>query len=365
MLRTVRRVTLVCCSRRLAGQRQPRLRPTSRSAAPGRGVQSRRSRSATRPAPACWSSAASTATRPPGFRSPAHLSGWHRATIEWGAARSGGRRAWRGHERAPVRSGRFLAGLLWLFMLATAASAEALNPQVAGLQVALRSHGLYRGPIDAIAGAGTLSALVRFQRQVGIVPHGIAGPRTRTALGSLGQPLYGTRMLRRGMVGWDVSALQFLLARDGFSPRRDQRPVRCADRGGACPFPALRRPDSGRDPRPADGQGPAHAHVRRFDPSPASRLRSTSFAPVTRSRRSPSTTTCRSRNWRGRITSIPPRSSLPAPSCACRFRHTKPRRCIGRCRRESAGAGADRLLGHVLSRRPAARARSGLDGVRL
>jgi soluble lytic murein transglycosylase-like protein len=44
---------------------------------------------------------------------------------------------------------------------------------------------------------------------------GKAGRATRRALGPLGRPLFGKRTLRRGSFGWDVSVLQFLLARRG------------------------------------------------------------------------------------------------------------------------------------------------------
>jgi Transglycosylase SLT domain/Putative peptidoglycan binding domain/LysM domain len=118
-----------------------------------------------------------------------------------------------------MRRGAVLSGLLCLLAPAAAAPA-APNPQLAGLQVALRSRGLYHGRIDAVAGPATRDAVVRFQRQAGLVPDGVAGPRTRAALGPLGRPLFGTRMLHRGMVGWDVSVLQFLLVRRGFSPGR-------------------------------------------------------------------------------------------------------------------------------------------------
>jgi soluble lytic murein transglycosylase-like protein len=101
-------------------------------------------------------------------------------------------------------------------VLAAAPSAAALtNAQIPGLQVALRAKGLYRGPIDGIAGPGTAEAVRAFQRRAGIVVDGIAGVQTRTALGPLGRPLYGRRMLVRGRVGWDVSVLQFLLRRKG------------------------------------------------------------------------------------------------------------------------------------------------------
>jgi peptidoglycan hydrolase-like protein with peptidoglycan-binding domain len=102
-----------------------------------------------------------------------------------------------------------------LAALTPAGVAHAGNPQIAGLQVALRAYGLYRGPIDAIAGPGTVSATKAFQRRKGLVADGRAGPLTRRALGPLGLPLFGRRTLRRGMLGWDVSVLQFMLARRG------------------------------------------------------------------------------------------------------------------------------------------------------
>ena len=99
--------------------------------------------------------------------------------------------------------------------LALAAPAAAANPQTAGLQVALRAYGFYLGPIDGISGQGTASAIRAFQRSSRLPVDGIPGQATRNALGRLGKPFYGERTLRRGRVGWDVSVLQFLLARHG------------------------------------------------------------------------------------------------------------------------------------------------------
>jgi len=113
-------------------------------------------------------------------------------------------------------TGKLVAlGAASLAALALAADAHTSNPQIAGLQVALRAHGLYRGPIDSIAGPQTVRATRAFQRRSGLSADGLAGPRTRKALGLLGEPLFGRRTLRRRMVGWDVSVLQFLLARHG------------------------------------------------------------------------------------------------------------------------------------------------------
>jgi peptidoglycan hydrolase-like protein with peptidoglycan-binding domain len=93
------------------------------------------------------------------------------------------------------------------------------NPQIPGLQVALREKGFYRGSIDGIAGPMTAQAVRAFQRKAHITVDGIAGPQTRRALGKLGRPLWGKRkMLARGMVGWDVSVLEFFLARRNLGP---------------------------------------------------------------------------------------------------------------------------------------------------
>jgi peptidoglycan hydrolase-like protein with peptidoglycan-binding domain len=94
-------------------------------------------------------------------------------------------------------------------------AAAATNAQIPGLQVALRAHGFYKGPIDGIAGPATARAVRAFQQRAGITVDGIAGIQTRTALGKLGRPLFGRRVIKRGRVGSDVSVLQFLLARKG------------------------------------------------------------------------------------------------------------------------------------------------------
>ena len=113
-------------------------------------------------------------------------------------------------------AGRLVAfGVATLAGLTLAAVAHAGNPQIAGLQVALRAYGLYHGPIDAIAGPQTVRGTKAFQRRVGLAADGRAGPATRRALGPLGAPVFGRRPLRRGLFGWDVSVLQFMLATRG------------------------------------------------------------------------------------------------------------------------------------------------------
>ena len=99
--------------------------------------------------------------------------------------------------------------------LALVPCSRAASPQVAGLQVALRAWGVYGGPIDAVAGAETRAAVRAFQQRAGLPVDGVAGRKTRVALGPLGRPLRGGRTLRLGVFGWDVSVLQFQLARAG------------------------------------------------------------------------------------------------------------------------------------------------------
>lgn len=99
-----------------------------------------------------------------------------------------------------------------------AAPAQAAgDPDVAALQVGLRAHGLYGGTVDGVLGPGTQEAVRRLQLKRGLAANGVPGPRTRSALGRFGRhaPL-GTRTLAVGARGWDVAALQFSLAWDGF-----------------------------------------------------------------------------------------------------------------------------------------------------
>ena len=119
-----------------------------------------------------------------------------------------------------MRSRTLLAGAVVAAALAVTPAALASggrNPQTAGLQVALRAEGLYRGPIDAISGPGTVAATRAFQRMQGLPVTGLADARTRAAMGPLGGPLFGARTLHHGAFGWDVAVLQFLLVRQGIN----------------------------------------------------------------------------------------------------------------------------------------------------
>src|SRR5262245_2992450 len=114
-----------------------------------------------------------------------------------------------------MRTRRILA--LVAAVLTTAAPAYGMgDPDVAALQVALYSRGIYDGTIDGERGPATTAAVVRFQRRHGLAADGVVGPRTRQALGRRGRPPFGSRVLSFGSIGWDVAALQFSLAWHGF-----------------------------------------------------------------------------------------------------------------------------------------------------
>jgi peptidoglycan hydrolase-like protein with peptidoglycan-binding domain len=101
--------------------------------------------------------------------------------------------------------------------LAPSADARGSNANVAALQVALRALHHYTGGIDGIPGRRTKRAIRRFQRSHHLHADGVAGPRTRKAMGRRGRPLLGRRIIHRGNHGWDVAATQFMLRRRGFA----------------------------------------------------------------------------------------------------------------------------------------------------
>jgi len=109
--------------------------------------------------------------------------------------------------------------LLALAALATAVPTAhaAGSAEGAALQVALRSAGVYAGSIDGVRGPGTAAGVRAVQRRAGLGADGVLGPATRRALGRAGRPPYGSRTMRLGHVGWDVSALQFRLGAHGFA----------------------------------------------------------------------------------------------------------------------------------------------------
>jgi len=115
-----------------------------------------------------------------------------------------------------ARSLRLTLVLLVLAALLPSPAVASRDAGVAALQVALRVRGLYAGSVDGLKGPLTSAATKRFQRRAGLAPSGLAGTNTREALGRYGRHVLGSRLLARGARGWDVSALQFLLAWHGF-----------------------------------------------------------------------------------------------------------------------------------------------------
>jgi hypothetical protein len=103
-------------------------------------------------------------------------------------------------------------GLAWAASPARAAG----RPAVAALQVTLRHHHVYRGPVDGVIDPATKAAVMQFQRRHGLRPDGVVGPQTRRAFGRFARHVLGSRRLAPGMKGWDVAELQFALAWHGF-----------------------------------------------------------------------------------------------------------------------------------------------------
>src|SRR2546423_9883198 len=116
----------------------------------------------------------------------------------------------------PLRR-HLLVPLLLAAALAAAPVAHAAGrPAVAALQVTLRHHHVYKGPVDGVPGPSTTAAVARFQRRHGLAPDGVVGAATRRAFGRFASHPFGSRALTPGMSGWDVAALQFALAWHGF-----------------------------------------------------------------------------------------------------------------------------------------------------
>jgi murein DD-endopeptidase MepM/ murein hydrolase activator NlpD len=114
------------------------------------------------------------------------------------------------------RAGAALLVALVAAAVSTSSASAAGDPAVAALQVALRVKHLYPGQVDGVEGPLTDRAIRRFQRRRGLRVDGIAGQRTRTALGKQWRHRLGSRPLQEGNRGWDVAALQFRLSWHGF-----------------------------------------------------------------------------------------------------------------------------------------------------
>jgi murein DD-endopeptidase MepM/ murein hydrolase activator NlpD len=102
-----------------------------------------------------------------------------------------------------------------LVLAAPAAAHGTGDPDVAALQVGLAAHRLYTDVVDGYAGPHTLAGLNRLPGATTLF-----APATRAALGAYGAYTLASRPLARGTFGWDVAALQFLLAWHGFPSGR-------------------------------------------------------------------------------------------------------------------------------------------------
>ena len=86
-------------------------------------------------------------------------------------------------------------------VLGAPARAPAASERVAALQVGLRARGVYGGDVDGLNGPGTSTGVRKLQRRAGIAVDGIAGPRTRRALGALGRRVQASRACDAARVG--------------------------------------------------------------------------------------------------------------------------------------------------------------------
>lgn len=104
----------------------------------------------------------------------------------------------------------------------------AKGSDVRALQKQLTALGYKLGKADGVYGTKTYKAVIRFQKQYGLVPDGIVGEETRMKMQELGIeiPLYYayeaefpqgfTRKLSMGKVGMDVRMLQLELIKLGY-----------------------------------------------------------------------------------------------------------------------------------------------------
>jgi murein DD-endopeptidase MepM/ murein hydrolase activator NlpD len=100
---------------------------------------------------------------------------------------------------------------LALALPTTAVAGSFGNADVAALQVGLSDLKLYGDDVDGFVGPRTLAGLRKLPGAAGPLT-----PETRAALGAFGASQLGSRPLILGCSGWDVAALQFLLAWHGF-----------------------------------------------------------------------------------------------------------------------------------------------------
>ena len=96
----------------------------------------------------------------------------------------------------------------------SACAARAAPIEIAA-QVSLRSKGMYFGKIDGLAGPMTAKGLRAFQRAARLPVTGELGLERALSSARSAVHCVARRVLVQGTYGWDVSSLQFLLARAG------------------------------------------------------------------------------------------------------------------------------------------------------
>ncbi len=124
---------------------------------------------------------------------------------------------------------KLLLGLTAAVVVAVAGAASSVNaassfgtsglardPDVAALQVGLRARGVYAGSVDGVGGPATVRGVKALRGTAGVPVDGLVGGKVRRALGRFGKHLLGSRTVGVGSVGWDVAAVQFMLAWHGF-----------------------------------------------------------------------------------------------------------------------------------------------------
>jgi murein DD-endopeptidase MepM/ murein hydrolase activator NlpD len=114
-----------------------------------------------------------------------------------------------------LRTAGIVASVLALALAAPGVARAAGDADVAALQVGLAAHHLYKDDVDGYAGPNTVAGLGRLRGATTLL-----SPATRAALGAYGTHVLGSRPLISGTSGWDVAALQFMLAWHGFPSGR-------------------------------------------------------------------------------------------------------------------------------------------------
>ena len=121
--------------------------------------------------------------------------------------------------RKPALDGAVLVAVLVGIVSALPAQsrgAVTADPEIAALQVTMRSRLLYRGPVTGFADARTTAAVRVLQTRLGVAADGIFGPQTLARLFPYGTPVLGRRLLSVGSKGYDVALLRVQLALHGF-----------------------------------------------------------------------------------------------------------------------------------------------------